>query len=210
MSQNINISETEISQTKLLIYQVDRMSEEGLLFRQLAKDRGCQIVDLDTIDLESNIKTIYARPAQDVAENSIRPDLTRGFCVLCGFTKPAFDDLLNAWKTAGVGRLALKAVATEHNQMWPLRDLFAELDREHELTLAYVALRKRVLHLEAALDKQGFILPESNQDLEPAMEDRIRSLKAAQQLLTDIRAIETVDEIITADNFLKKSWSLPG
>ena len=205
-----NLKNGALSSTaKLLLYRLSEDSEEGRLFRLIAREHNCEIVELLSSDLDADIKTIYSRGQLKQEKQMEDPDNGRGFCVLCGFTKAAFDALLNAWKAAGVGRPVLKAVATEHNQSWPLRELFAELAREHELTLAYVALRKRVLGFEAALEKQGIKLPEADTELDPAVREKMSSLADAKRLLADIRAIQTVDEIHKVDQAFRQAWKLP-
>ena len=51
--------------------------------------------------------------------------------VLDGFTSKRLDILLRELRAHGVS-IPYKAMVTEHNLAWPLGELYAELQREHE------------------------------------------------------------------------------
>ncbi len=194
---------------RILLYQLSKDSEEGKTFRRIAGEHGCEIMELEPGDLSSDIKTLYNRPLTEAADCVSAREDKKGFCVLCGLSKATFDLLLNEWREAGVGRQVLKAVATEHNQTWPLGELFAELEREHALTLAYIALRKRVLGFEAALDKKGIRLPRPEDNEDPAMHERLRTLADAKDMLDNFKAINSAQEIIEVDQAFCLAWNLP-
>lgn len=200
------------AQKKILLYNLDPSSEEGKLFCDLAEERDCEIVLLRDQDLQDNIKQLYTigPGAQESAEAvSVSQAVREGaYCVFCAFTREAFSDLLDAWKEAGVGRGVLKSVATANNQTWPLIDLFAELRREHVITQAYVALRRHVLGVEHKLKEAGIELPAAYEGEDPAQHARIRTMHEAKQLLRDIQAIDTVEQIHHAHEAFLEAWQL--
>ena len=53
--------------------------------------------------------------------------------VMKGFTSGRIDLLLREFRKAGIGRINLKAIVTEHNQNWNSMELYQELKAEHEM-----------------------------------------------------------------------------
>ena len=51
--------------------------------------------------------------------------------VLKGFSRERMNELLDGFKKLGIQKINLKAVVTEHNLNWKLRDLYNELKEEH-------------------------------------------------------------------------------
>ncbi len=68
------------------------------------------------------------------ADKKITPenDFSDEMLVICGFSGDGIDVFLNALKYGGVGRIALKAVLTEHNASWSGSELHRELKSEHD------------------------------------------------------------------------------
>lgn len=59
------------------------------------------------------------------------PELKEEMLVLKQFSGKRLDELLLNLRKAGVPRIALKAVLTEHNAKWPFYKLYEELRAEH-------------------------------------------------------------------------------
>ena len=51
--------------------------------------------------------------------------------VMCFFEKGTLDAFLDAYKSAGLPPVGLKAVLTPHNATWSAARLYAELEKEH-------------------------------------------------------------------------------
>lgn len=67
----------------------------------------------------------YTEESTEVMES-----LNEDILVMKGFTRERMNDLLSAMKKEGI-RIPLKAVLTEHNVNWTLKDLYEELLTEH-------------------------------------------------------------------------------
>lgn len=52
--------------------------------------------------------------------------------VLKGFTRERMNVLFDGFRKSGIRKINLKAVVTEHNLPWKLRDLYKELKEEHQ------------------------------------------------------------------------------
>ena len=53
--------------------------------------------------------------------------------VMKNFTSRRIDEMLAAFRKAGIPRIELKAVITDTNQSWPFYQLYEELKKEHEI-----------------------------------------------------------------------------
>lgn len=60
------------------------------------------------------------------------PEIQEEVMVLKQFSNQRLDELLMGLRKAGVPRIALKAVLTEHNSAWTFYHLYEELKEEHE------------------------------------------------------------------------------
>ena len=70
--------------------------------------------------------------AQEPAEGKDLPVLEREMLVLKDFSGRRLDELLLNLRRAGVPRIHLKAVLTEHNSKWSFCRLYEELAAEHQ------------------------------------------------------------------------------
>lgn len=66
----------------------------------------------------------------------ILPEIPVEVMVLRQFSNPRLDELLVSLRKAGVPRIELKAVLTEHNSGWTFYHLYEELKEEHETMTA--------------------------------------------------------------------------
>lgn len=206
----------QTGQELLLLYKVERDTEAGQIFRSLAEQFGARVRELELADLDCSIRQLFSdgsstTEALDEARLEILRNLKiqeakRGFCIFCGFSKAGFEKLLKDWHQAKVSRIAQKAVATAHNQDWPLHALFTELEREHAVTTAFVSLRKDVHRLEERLKKDGVDVGEDLESQPRTLRRGLQLLQEAKQLLADIRAIELAEEITSVHHALKKAW----
>ena len=64
------------------------------------------------------------------------PVIPEEVMVLKQFSSQRLDMLLSGLRRAGVPRIALKAVLTEHNSDWTFYHLYQELKEEHETMTA--------------------------------------------------------------------------
>lgn len=209
----------QTGQELLLLYNVEDDTELGQIFRRLALQFGARIRELEISDLDSSIRLLFTgsdKAAEKITEERLETlsrlkiqEAKRGFCVFCGFSKAGFESLLKDWHEAKVSRIAQKAVATTHNQDWPLHALFTELEREHAVTTAFVSLRRDVHQLEERLKKEGLDLSMDIETQPQPLRDKLRALHEAKQLLSDIRAIELADEIKSVHQALKHAWERP-
>lgn len=75
-------------------------------------------------------------PAGDVPAASTVPEIPVEMMVLKQFSNRRLDELLLNLRKAGVPKIGLKAVLTEHNSGWTFYHLYEELKEEHETMTA--------------------------------------------------------------------------
>lgn len=67
-----------------------------------------------------------------IARSLSAPPIPCEVLVMHNFTSRRIDELLLNLRKAGVPRIALKAVVTEHNSHWTFYHLYEEIKKEHE------------------------------------------------------------------------------
>lgn len=72
----------------------------------------------------------------DVVSDGGLPVIPEEVMVLKQFSSQRLDQLLMNLRKAGVPKIALKAVLTEHNSNWTFYHLYQELKEEHEIMTA--------------------------------------------------------------------------
>lgn len=74
----------------------------------------------------------FEKHAAESGENEPLPVISEEVLVMKNFSSRRIDELLFNLRKAGVPKLGLKAVLTEHNCKWTFFQLYKELKEEHE------------------------------------------------------------------------------
>ena len=74
----------------------------------------------------------FEETKQPEAESTATVPIPCEILVMHNFTSRRIDELLLSLRKAGVPRIALKAVVTEHNSHWTFYHLYEEIKKEHE------------------------------------------------------------------------------
>lgn len=61
-----------------------------------------------------------------------KTEIKQEMMVMAWMTGHQVDQILNAFRKQGIGKIDYKAVITQQNQYWDSRTLYAELKKEHE------------------------------------------------------------------------------
>ena len=78
---------------------------------------------------EQESKGEYEIPGTGEEKTEIKQEMM----VMAWMTGHQIDQILNAFRKQGIGRIDYKAVITQQNQYWDSRTLYAELKKEHEI-----------------------------------------------------------------------------
>lgn len=85
--------------------------------------------------LVRNLQEQSQEPSQDQKQDQNRkqhPMIQDEVLVMHGFTSRRIDELLAAFRKAGVAKVELKAIVTETNAHWTFYHLYEEIKEEHE------------------------------------------------------------------------------
>ena len=155
-----------MSRELILFYTPDRSKDDRLIqmllmtmgfrFRMIQKEElGRQVGELAGLkefsgqygnDISGELKPEAKRAS--VPENSDedkpdfavsdedQPEITDKFMILCGFSRNRLNDLLAGMRRNKVPPVPLKAMLTETNCQWTVRQLYRELKAEHEFMTA--------------------------------------------------------------------------
>ena len=81
--------------------------------------------------LVRNLQKQRQEPSQDQNQDQ-HPMIQDEVLVMHGFTSRRIDELLAAFRKAGVVKVELKAIVTETNAHWTFYHLYEEIKEEHE------------------------------------------------------------------------------
>lgn len=81
--------------------------------------------------LVRNLQEQRQEPSQDQNQDQ-HPMIQDEVLVMHGFTSRRIDELLAAFRKAGVVKVELKAIVTETNAHWTFYHLYEEIKEEHE------------------------------------------------------------------------------
>ena len=97
----------------------------------LAGISGFEKENQNTEQLVRNLQEQRQEPSQDQNQDQ-HPMIQDEVLVMHGFTSRRIDELLAAFRKAGVAKVELKAIVTETNAHWTFYHLYEEIKEEHE------------------------------------------------------------------------------
>ena len=127
-----------MSRELILFYTPDRSKDDRLIqmllmtmgfrFHMIQKEElGRQVGEL------AGLKEFSGQYGNDIED---QPEITDKFMILCGFSRNRLNDLLAGMRRNKVPPVPLKAMLTETNCQWTVRQLYRELRAEHEFMTA--------------------------------------------------------------------------
>lgn len=102
----------------------------GIRIRNIGPDQV-----METVGYLAGMEGFQPRDTDGSAYKSL-PEIPVEMMVLKQFSNRRLDELLMNLRKAGVPKIALKAVLTEHNSAWTFYHLYEELKEEHEAMAA--------------------------------------------------------------------------
>ncbi len=96
------------------------------------RDLFPQGAEMETAICIGQTAVTQAAGTQTAARSQSVPPIPCEVLVMHNFTSRRIDELLLNLRKAGVPRIALKAVVTEHNSHWTFYHLYEEIKKEHE------------------------------------------------------------------------------
>ena len=102
----------------------------GIRIRNIGPDQV-----METVGYLAGMEGFQPLDTDGSADKSL-PEIPVEMMVLKQFSNRRLDELLMNLRKAGVPKIALKAVLTEHNSAWTFYHLYEELKEEHEAMAA--------------------------------------------------------------------------
>lgn len=104
--------------------------EEAL--RRVCAVQGVRFRPLSLADCGQTVGALVGLSGYERTDETDAPAIEEEVLILHRFDGRTIDRFLAALRKAGIPKIALKAVVTEHNAGWTLAALRTELCREHE------------------------------------------------------------------------------
>ena len=115
----------------VLLYNFDGKRLQAV--RKSLSPLGCVIKTVPKKDFDLPIGALLE---PDKVKRTDTPEVTEPFTdemlVMYGFQGEMIDVLIAALKMGGAGKIALKAIVTEHNIKWSSTKLYKEIKAEHD------------------------------------------------------------------------------
>lgn len=128
---------------KVLLYQL-KGTETGkklqpVLLRMGIRIRAVEPEEYDIpVGMLAGVKDMEVIPEKEgVDDPAVSVDISSPMMIMCGLTGSRVDELLRQMRRAGVPLIDLKAMLTPTNLNWNSRQLYEELEKEHEAMQAY-------------------------------------------------------------------------
>ena len=113
------------------LYNLDGGTPHGDAVRDAVASLGIRVRTITTAHLNDSVGSIAGmvgmRPSPKPYDGDAPDD---EFMLVCNLSSKQLDQMLAALRQADAN-VALKAQVTQHNRLWPLRVLMAEIAKEH-------------------------------------------------------------------------------
>ncbi len=129
----------------VLLYQLDPSTEKGMKAREILSRLNIRVKTVKTEMLGHTIGHLADGRADNRADSDYAGEPVPDEVMLMkNLSDSRIDRLLKDFRTAGVSKIALKAVVTPHNQGWTLLELISELRSEHQIMERYSLINQAV------------------------------------------------------------------
>ena len=116
---------------KALLYRLGEETETGKALRAVLREQKLLTLTVGESQLDETVGRLASANAAITGTSTSASAPETEFLLLCALGDRQLDRLLAALRRAGVS-VPYKAVLTERNRSWTLRELIGEVEREHE------------------------------------------------------------------------------
>lgn len=177
----------ELPQVKVLLYNLGEDTTRGAHIRSILSALGVAVESISAADLDQTIGYLAGLSGFEAGEGSGGESAeapSTEFMLMCGFSESLLDRFLDTMQAENI-RIDHKAIVTEYNRYYTLSQLIGDIQEEHEVFQALLALDKTIAAAEA-LDETVYGKHEAWADLQQAIEE------AHAVLSSDEPALETL------------------
>lgn len=191
-------AEDEIPSYKVVLYNLDNDSARGYRVRKILEDLGIPAETMDNAHLNESVGYLAGLEGYEAAtEPYTGQGYDTEFMLLCNLPESLLDRFLDAMMENGL-RIDHKAVVTEYNREALFYELIADIEEEHDVFQALLALDDLVSESEK--------LSEDLYGASPYWKDFQQALAKADAVLKTYEP--TLDQLQTAYNELKTQYLL--
>ena len=142
-------AEEEIPVAKVLLFNLGADTVKGSKIRAILKEMGIEAVTVEKSQINQSVGYLagYKDFAGD-AEAFTGSGYTAEFMLMSGLSETQLDQFLAKMRAADAV-IDHKATVTETNKQWSFRELIGEIEEEHEVMQAWLALKNAVKEAEA-------------------------------------------------------------
>lgn len=142
-------AEEEIPVAKVLLFNLGADTVKGSKIRAILKEMGIAAVTVEKSQINQSVGylTGYKGFAGD-AEAFTGSGYTAEFMLMSGLSETQLDQFLAKMRAADAV-IDHKATVTETNKQWSFKELIGEIEEEHEVMQAWLALKNAVKEAEA-------------------------------------------------------------
>lgn len=142
-------AEEEIPEAKVLLFNLGADTVKGSKIRAILKEMGIEAVTVEKSQINQSVGYLagYKGFAGD-AEAFTGSGYTAEFMLMSGLSETQLDQFLAKMRAADAV-IDHKATVTETNKQWRFKELIGEIEKEHEVMQAWLALKNAVKEAEA-------------------------------------------------------------
>lgn len=142
-------AEEEIPAAKVLLFNLGADTVKGSKIRAILEEMGIEAVTVEKSQINQSVGYLagYKGFAED-AEAFTGSGYTAEFMLMSGLSETQLDQFLAKMRAADAV-IDHKATETETNKQWSFRELIGEIEEEHEVMQAWLALKNAVKEAEA-------------------------------------------------------------
>lgn len=142
-------AEEEIPAAKVLLFNLGADTVKGSKIRAILEEMGIEAVTVEKSQINQSVGYLagYKGFAED-AEAFTGSGYTAEFMLMSGLSETQLDQFLAKMRAADAV-IDHKATVTETNKQWSFKELIGEIEEEHEVMQAWLALKNAVKEAEA-------------------------------------------------------------
>lgn len=116
---------------KVFLYHLGEETEKGAVLKKILKNMGVAVKYIEETDLNQTIGYITGYKGFDKNWDKYSGEAPKEELLLMKeFSDTRMGELLSAFRREKAGQIHLKAVVTDSNRLWTLRQLIIELNKE--------------------------------------------------------------------------------
>ncbi len=146
----------QLAPVKVLLYNLGEDTARGAHVRSILSDLGVTVETVEAKDLNQTIGYLAGLSNFEKDENASWDGSAPSteFMLMCGFSESLLDKFLDAMQAQEI-RIDHKAIVTEYNRYYTLDELIGDIEEEHEVFQALLALDK-VIKAAEELDETTY------------------------------------------------------